>query len=68
MGERVRLAVIGVGVHGARHAAVFDEMPGAELVAVADADESAARSVAEACSTTAATDFRDLLDLSLIHI
>jgi len=62
MQEKIRLAVIGVGVHGARHAAVFGEMPDVELVGVADSDEAVARSVAEACQTTAVGDFRALLD------
>jgi len=62
MGQTVRLAVIGVGVHGARHADVFSQMPGVELVGVADTNEATARSVAEACGTAATTEFRTLLD------
>jgi predicted dehydrogenase len=62
MGEAVSLAVIGVGVHGARHAEVFSRMPGVELVGVADVNEATARAVAERCATQAATDFHDLLD------
>ena len=62
MEDKVRLAVIGVGVHGARHAAVLAEMPGVELIGVADTDEAVAHSVADACNTTAVTDFRALLD------
>jgi predicted dehydrogenase len=57
--QRVRLAVIGVGVHGARHAAVFAAMPGVELVGVADTNEATARAVAAAHKTAAATDFRE---------
>ncbi len=62
MGDDIRLVVIGVGVHGARHARAFAEMPGVDLVGVADVDEAVARSVAEACRTTAVTDFHALLD------
>jgi len=62
MHDTVRLAVIGVGVHGARHAAAFCGMPGVELVGVADTNEATARVVAETCKTTAVTDFRPLLD------
>ena len=62
MGQTVRLAVIGVGVHGARHATTFSTMPGVELVGVADTNEAVARSVARDCHTTAAADFRTLLD------
>jgi predicted dehydrogenase len=62
MGEAVRLAVIGVGVHGARHADVYSRMPGVELVGVADVNEATARAVAEQCGTRAAADFHELLD------
>lgn len=62
MGETVRLAVIGVGVHGARHAAIFSDMPGVELVGVADTNEAVARAVADSCATRAVTDFHALLD------
>ena len=62
MGRKVRLAVIGVGVHGARHAEVFGAMPDVELVGVADTNEATARAVAAAHDTTPATDFRTLLD------
>ena len=62
MGEAVRLAVIGVGVHGARHAEIFCRMPGVDLVGVADVNEATARDVAERCATRAAADFRELLD------
>jgi predicted dehydrogenase len=62
MGEAVRLAVIGVGVHGARHAEVFCGMPAVELVGVADVNEAAGRAVAERCATRAVADFRALLD------
>jgi len=38
MADRLRVAVIGLGAMGANHARVFDELPDAELVAVADSD------------------------------
>jgi len=62
MEDKTRLAVIGVGVHGARHAAIFNALPGVELVGVADTNETTVRTVAEACNTAAATDFHTLLD------
>ncbi len=40
MAERLRIGVIGVGVMGAHHARVYGELPEAQLVAVADADEA----------------------------
>ena len=40
MAEALRVGVIGVGVMGSHHARVYDELPGAQLVAVADADET----------------------------
>ncbi|MBN1918291.1 MAG: Gfo/Idh/MocA family oxidoreductase [Verrucomicrobia bacterium] len=62
MGGKIRLAVIGVGVHGARHAEVFGAMPDIELVGVADTDEATARAVAAARGTTAVTAYHELLD------
>ena len=40
MADRLRVAVIGMGVMGGNHARVYSELPDAELVAVADCDES----------------------------
>ena len=40
MPEPLRVGVIGVGVMGAHHARVYGELPEAQLVAVADADEA----------------------------
>lgn len=46
-GKRVRVAVIGVGRIGQRHArALATEIPAADLVAIADVDPDAARAVA----------------------
>ena len=51
MVDRVRIAVIGTGSMGANHARVLAELPDAELVAVADADESRARAAAHGAQT-----------------
>lgn len=42
----LRVAVVGAGVMGANHARVARQLPGAELVAVVDADEARAATVA----------------------
>ncbi len=59
---KVRVAVIGVGAMGHNHARVYWEMPGVELVGVADADEQAAAAVARRYGTRAYTDYERLLD------
>jgi UDP-N-acetylglucosamine 3-dehydrogenase len=58
----MRVAVIGVGSMGRNHARVYWELPGVELVGVADADLATARSVARRHSTQAYSDYRCLLD------
>ena len=40
MAETLRAGVIGVGTMGAHHARVYSELPEAQLVAIADADEA----------------------------
>ncbi len=40
MADHLRVAVIGMGAMGGNHARVYSELPDAELVAVADCDES----------------------------
>ena len=43
----LRVAVIGVGAMGRNHARVYAEMPGVELVAVADSDQRLVNDVAD---------------------
>jgi UDP-N-acetylglucosamine 3-dehydrogenase len=45
MPEQLRVAVIGAGQMGAFHAETYERLPEAELVALADPDEAAARAV-----------------------
>jgi UDP-N-acetylglucosamine 3-dehydrogenase len=45
MPEQLRVAVIGAGQMGAFHAETYERLPAAELVALADPDEAAARAV-----------------------
>lgn len=58
MTDRVRVAVIGAGVMGSNHIRVYNELPGAELVAIADTNEAA---LARA-GVRAYRDYRRLLD------
>ncbi len=58
----LKVAVIGVGAMGRNHARVYSEMPGVELVGVADADAQAAEFVARRSGTGAYTDYTQLLD------
>ncbi|WP_436930358.1 Gfo/Idh/MocA family protein [Halosimplex halobium] len=53
MSERVRAGVVGVGNMGRHHARVYSELPGVELVGVADADPDRAAEVAAEFDTTA---------------
>ncbi len=46
-GNRLRVAVVGVGYLGAHHARIYSEMPEVELVGVVDADLERAQAVAE---------------------
>lgn len=57
-----RVAVIGVGAMGSHHARVYSEMPGVELVGVADADARQAESVTKRYGGQAYTDFRQMLE------
>lgn len=57
----VRVAVVGVGHLGARHAQVYAAMPGVRLAAVCDRDAARAGRLARALRCRAATDVRELL-------
>jgi len=46
MNERLRVGVIGVGLHGMRHVESYLALPTADLVAIADVNEERAREVA----------------------
>lgn len=62
---KLRVAVIGVGSLGQHHARNFAEMANEgkiELLGVCDVSEENARAIAEKNSTTAFTDWKDLLD------
>ena len=57
----IPVAVIGVGALGSRHARLYDSLPQAELIGVADTDLERARSVAEQYRVAATDDYRELL-------
>src|SRR3989304_10102939 len=62
MADKVRVGVIGAGVMGCYHCETLAlRLPGAELVAVADLNEDAARRAAGPPAAAALTDHRALL-------
>jgi len=58
----VKVAVIGVGAMGRNHARVYADLPGVELVAVADANMPNAAAVARLYGGTAYSDYERLID------
>ena len=61
MQKPLRLAVIGAGKLGKRHAEVYSKMAGIELVGVCDIHEDRARESAHHCHTKAFTNHQELL-------
>ena len=59
----IKVAVVGLGRLGARHAEVYSKMAGVQLVGVCDTHEDRAQEVADLCHTKAFTDYRKLLGL-----
>jgi len=57
----MKVAVIGVGSMGKNHARVFSELPGADLLAVADADPTLAKVVGENHGARSYSDYRQML-------
>ncbi len=58
---RIRVGVIGIGVMGSNHARVLAELPGVELVALADPDRNVAGRVAELLGTKAVSGHKELI-------
>ncbi len=58
----LKAAVIGVGSMGANHARVYKELPGIQLVGVADAHEPTARNVANRFNVPGFSDYKKLID------
>ena len=62
-----RVAVIGAGAMGRNHLRVLHDLDGADLVALADADEGAAQKAARRFGVPAYVDHRQLLDAVKPH-
>jgi predicted dehydrogenase len=61
--ETLRVGVIGVGYLGKFHAQKYIDMPGVELVGVADIDRDCADRIARECNCRAYVDYNDLLPM-----
>jgi predicted dehydrogenase len=61
--DRLRVGVVGVGHLGKEHARILSELPGVELVGVADPNAAQSEAVARRCRTRAFPDHRPLLPL-----
>ena len=61
----LRFGIVGVGVMGSNHARVLAELPGIELVGIADADHAQAARVSDALGCKAVSDHKSLLALGL---
>jgi UDP-N-acetylglucosamine 3-dehydrogenase len=69
--QPVRVAVVGAGVMGDRHARIFAGLPDVELVAVCDVREGVARELGARTGAQAYTDYRELLrrdDLDAVSV
>ena len=62
---KLRLGVVGVGVMGSNHARVIAELPGVELVGVADPDRPQANFVAETLGCAAVSNLEALIPLGI---
>ena len=61
MAERVRVAVIGVGELGSRHARLYSELDTAELIGVADIASDRCHHISEQYGVRGVTDFKELI-------
>jgi predicted dehydrogenase len=61
-GARLRAAVIGLGAMGQHHVRVLGELPGVDLIAVADTSESAVRRMSDRAVFAGYTDIEEMLD------
>jgi predicted dehydrogenase len=59
--RKVKVAVVGVGHLGQHHARIYAELPGVELVAVADTSEARRRDLGARLSVPAVSDYRSLI-------
>ena len=63
MRPTLKVAVIGLGFFGSRHARVYADHPAAELIGVADLDPARVAEVAAATGAKGFSDFNELLAL-----
>ena len=72
MRDLIRLAVIGAGIMGQKHARIYSEMDGADLTTIVDVDENRAKSLAARCGAkNVYQDFHRALekeDLDAVHV
>ncbi len=69
--NKTRIAVVGAGILGSRHARVFREMDESELVAVVDVNAERAEKIARANGANAFTDLKQMLasaDVDVVSI
>jgi predicted dehydrogenase len=66
--SKLKVAVVGAGILGSRHARVFAEQPECELVAVIDINEERAKKVAAPLNAKAFTDFQKVLDNEKVEV
>ena len=64
-GKMLRVGVVGVGVMGCNHARVLSELPGVQLVGVADPDQKQAEFVGRTLECPTFSDVGQLLELGL---
>lgn len=60
MSKALKVAVIGIGKLGSRHAEVYSKLPGVELVGICDKHEERAEPLADRLQTKAYLDYREL--------
>jgi predicted dehydrogenase len=72
MRKPLRIAVIGAGIMGQKHARIYSEIEGAELAAVVDLDEDRAKALAARCGAKSVyRDFRRAMEseeLDAVHV
>lgn len=61
----LKVGVIGLGSMGKNHARVYSQLPGVELVGIADIDHGLAQGLAEKYQTAPFTDYKELLKQGL---
>lgn len=65
MRRRLRAGVIGIGAMGKNHARLYSELPGVQLIGVADMNATLATSIARSYGCKPYADYHDLLDQNL---